>query len=337
MRIMASYAFEDYARSAASKKQCPCCRGEKFIESEVFTNKVQYPDGKPPVWAKCTKGVYPSYWEEWKKIREVVKVSCPECKGKDASASTSKDALSITDVMAAQGMTQNRAEMGFSAFLGKMGISMNDRARATELLADYALSRCDRVAALRKLPAEIKPVVMRIMASYAFEDYARSAASKKQCPCCYGEKFIESVVFTNKVQYPDGKPPVWAKCTKGVYPSYWEEWKKIREVVKVSCPECKGKGEISTACKDCRGRGVAIHREESEKRGMPVIRDCQRCGGRGYERQPSTEAFNAICEVTNQITRASWEKTVKQFYDTLVVRFDIEEAWAERQLKKVTR
>lgn len=46
------------------------------------------------------------------------------------------------------------------------------------------------------------------------------------------------------------------------------------------------------------------------------------------------EAFNAICEVTNQITRASWEKTVKQFHDTLVVRFDIEEAWAERQLKK---
>ncbi len=78
-------------------------------------------------------------------------------------------------MMAAQGMTQNWAEMGFSAFLGKMGI--NERqARATELLADYALSQCDRVAALRKLPA--KPAVMRIMASYAFEDYARSAASK---------------------------------------------------------------------------------------------------------------------------------------------------------------
>ncbi len=161
------------------------------------------------------------------KLEDLPKYYSPKSPGlTDASASTSKDALSITDVMAAQGMTQNRAEMGFSAFLGKMGISMNDRARATELLADYALSRCDRVAALRKLPAEIKPLVMRIMASYAFEDYARSAASKKQCPCCYGEKFIESVVFTNKVQYPDGKPPVWAKCTKGVYSSYWEEWKK---------------------------------------------------------------------------------------------------------------
>ena len=164
------------------------------------------------------------------KLEDLPKYYSPKSPGlTDASASTSKDALSITDVMAAQGMTQNRAEMGFSAFLGKMGISMNDRARATELLADYALSRCDRVAALRKLPAEIKPVVMRIMASYAFEDYARSAASKKQCPCCRGEKFIEGEVFTNKVQYPDGKPPVWAKCTKGVYPSYWEEWKKIRE------------------------------------------------------------------------------------------------------------
>ncbi len=30
-------------------------------------------------------------------------------------------------------------------------------------------------------------------------------------------------------------------------------------------------------------------------------------------------------------------KTVKKFYDALVTRFDIEEAWAERQLKKVTR
>ncbi|EFB9766390.1 TPA: antitermination protein, partial [Escherichia coli] len=102
------------------------------------------------------------------KLEDLPKYYSPKSPGlTDASASTSKDALSITDVMAAQGMTQNRAEMGFSAFLGKMGISMNDRARATELLADYALSRCDRVAALRKLPAEIKPVVMRIMASYA--------------------------------------------------------------------------------------------------------------------------------------------------------------------------
>lgn len=124
------------------------------------------------------------------KLEDLPKYYSPKSPGlTDASASTSKDALSITDVMAAQGMTQNRAEMGFSAFLGKMGISMNDRARATELLADYALSRCDRVAALRKLPAEIKPVVMRIMASYAFEDSQRV---KSSAPVAEGKNLLKA-------------------------------------------------------------------------------------------------------------------------------------------------
>ena len=55
------------------------------------------------------------------KLEDLPKYYSPKSPGlTDASASTSKDALSITDVMAAQGMTQNRAEMGFSAFLGKM-------------------------------------------------------------------------------------------------------------------------------------------------------------------------------------------------------------------------
>ncbi|BDY94487.1 hypothetical protein MUTS15_31440 [Escherichia coli] len=54
--------------AAQRVKAVPLLPREKFIEGEVFTNKVQYPDGKPPVWAKCTKGVYPSYWEEWKKF-----------------------------------------------------------------------------------------------------------------------------------------------------------------------------------------------------------------------------------------------------------------------------
>ncbi len=73
------------------------------------------------------------------------------------------------------------------AFLGKMGISNNDRERAIELLAQYALIKCDRVAALRKLDVEIKPLVMHQLATFAFEDYSRSAASVKQCDDCNGE------------------------------------------------------------------------------------------------------------------------------------------------------
>ncbi|MDO2092863.1 hypothetical protein Q2458_25430, partial [Escherichia coli] len=59
-----------YARSAASVRRCDCCDGSGITEVEVFTNKIHYPDGKPPKWAKVTKGVYPSYWEEWKSVRE---------------------------------------------------------------------------------------------------------------------------------------------------------------------------------------------------------------------------------------------------------------------------
>ena len=82
------------------------------------------------------------------KLEDLPKYYSPKSPGlTDASASTSKDALSITDVMAAQGMTQNRAEMGFSAFLGKMGISMNDRAgnRITGRLCTQSVRSCGGV------------------------------------------------------------------------------------------------------------------------------------------------------------------------------------------------
>jgi hypothetical protein len=91
--------------------------------------------------------------------------------------------------MAAMGMTQERAA-GLQRFLGKMGISNNDRERAIELLAQYALTMCDRVAALRKLDAGVKPLVMHQLATFAFEDYSRSAASVKQCDGCNGEGLL---------------------------------------------------------------------------------------------------------------------------------------------------
>lgn len=255
----------------------------------------------------------------------------------DEAVATSSEALTITDVMAAQGMTQNRSKFGFSAFLGKMGISYHDREIAIDLLTNYSLSRCDEVAALRKLDYRIKLDVMRILATFAFEDYSRSASSKKICPGCHGNKFISVMVFTNKVQYPDGKPPKWVRATKGVYPSYWEAWKSVQEMQKVICPECKGKGEVSAACNDCHGRGKAVKKKMSEEQGVPVIGDCERCSGRGYERIPSTEAYKAICEITDTISLDTWKKSVKKFYDDLIAKFEVEESWAEQQLISVTR
>ena len=44
----------------------------------------------------------------------------------DETPATSSDALTITDVMAAQGMVQSKAPLGFALFLAKVG----DRRRA---------------------------------------------------------------------------------------------------------------------------------------------------------------------------------------------------------------
>lgn len=98
----------------------------------------------------------------------------------DSPRATASDSLTGTDIMAAMGMTQECAAMGYSAFLGKMGISNNDRERAIGLLAEYALTKCDKVAALRKLATNVKPQVIQILATFAFEDYSRSASSKKK-------------------------------------------------------------------------------------------------------------------------------------------------------------
>lgn len=110
-----------------------------------------------------------------------------------------------------------------------------------------------------------------------------------------------------------------------------------REQVKVLCQKCKGKGVVSTACSDCKGRGKAINQEETEKQGVPVVSDCRRCGGVGYPRLPSTEAFAAVCQITDAISLDTWKKSVKPFYDGLIIKFEVEESWADAQLREVTR
>lgn len=241
----------------------------------------------------------------------------------DSPRATASDSLTGTDIMAAMGMTQERAAMGYSAFLGKMGISNNDRERAIALLAEYALTKCDKVAALRKLGAGVKPLVMRQLAIFAFEDYSRSAASVKQCDCCTGQGFIEADVFTNKFRKPEGKMTV-----SGMV--------KVKETMRVLCKKCNGTGTLSAACSDCHGRGKAVDQKETKKQGVPVMNDCKRCGGRGYERIPSTEAYAALSQITDAVSLDTWKKSVKPFYVQLISKLEIEESRANAALNKVT-
>ncbi|MFP2349622.1 antitermination protein [Enterobacter ludwigii] len=259
----------------------------------------------------------------------------------DSPRATASDSLTGTDIMAAMGMTQERAALGYSAFLGKMGISNNDRERAIELLAHYALTKCDRVAALRKLDARVKPLVIHQLATFAFEDYSRSAASVKQCDGCNGEGFIDTEIFSMK-SHTSTKEKKFVKMSlhmgvKNIRPSEYEVRREVREVARVLCPQCKGKKVVSCACRDCHGRGKAVNKVLTGQQGVPVLADCKRCSGRGYERIPSTEAYAAVCQITDEISLDTWKKTVKSFYDQLITKFNIEEAWADVQLNQITK
>lgn len=91
------------------------------------------------------------------------------------------------------------------------------------------------------------------------------------CSSCHGAKLIDAEVFTNKVTYPDGKPPKWVKDTKGISPSDWEVWKSVREQVRVVCKACDGKGHVKNECR-CRGRGEILDKKNLSCRACRFIK-----------------------------------------------------------------
>lgn len=236
----------------------------------------------------------------------------------DSPRATASDSLTGTDIMAAIGMTQTRAALGFSAFLGKMDISDYDRDRAIELLTQYAMEKCDKVAALRKLETDIKLKVMQVLATFAFADYSRSAASTRTCDCCQGNKFVEAQVMTMK---HIGRPNL----------------EERRETVKVLCNKCKGKGVLTNACQ-CNGKGVVLDKEKTILQGgVPVYKTCSRCNGRGYARLLPDSVRKYICATVMDIPETTWRRSYKDFFESLVGECIKQEEYANRMLNKVTQ
>jgi len=236
----------------------------------------------------------------------------------DSPRATASDSLTGTDIMAAIGMTQTRAALGFSAFLGKMDISDYDRDRAIRLLTQYAMEKSDKVAALRKLETDIKLKVMQVLATFAFADYARSAASTRTCDCCQGNKFVEAQVMTMK---HIGRPNL----------------EERRETAKVLCHKCKGKGVLTNACQ-CNGKGVVLDKEKTILQGgSPAYKTCSRCNGRGYARLLPDSIRKYICATLMDIPETTWRRSYKNFFESLVGECIKQEEYANRMLNKVTQ
>ncbi len=234
----------------------------------------------------------------------------------DETPATGGDALTITDVMAAQGMVQAEAPLGFNLFLAKMGIQ--DPQPAIEGLMDYALAL--RNPAMKKLSDEARAEMARCLAQFAYSDYARSAASSCECDHCNGKGVIR--IMREVVKHPG---------VKGI------EATVRREEVEELCKHCAGKGKISTACRDCSGRGTAIDKKRSLLHGVPVQKICDRCNGKGFSRLPTTLARARVARLVPDMTDYQWYNGYADVINKLVTKCWQEETYAELKLREVTR
>ncbi|WP_193016133.1 antitermination protein [Proteus sp. FME41] len=243
------------------------------------------------------------------------------------------DSLSVTDVMTSISLVTRKGRMGIELFFAKHNISHPDE--AIESLYQYALTQAYHYKAIDKLVEKDKTHVLYIMANYAFQDYARSAASKKACPDC-SNGFIEVEVFTTKKYSQRTVTEFERKATTvlKVQPINHPSYREIREVTRVICPTCKGKAEIRLACR-CHGRGQVLDKKESEKQGMPVFKPCNQCSGRGYPRLKFSEVLEQVQAVVS-VSKTVAYSNYKPLFEHLVEECFKEESLSEKILQEVT-
>ncbi|HGO5397590.1 TPA: antitermination protein [Klebsiella oxytoca] len=235
------------------------------------------------------------------------------------SPATGGDRMTITDVMAAQGLVQSKAPLGFNLFLAKAGIQGPEP--AIEMLAKIALEQAPQCDVINLLPDVQRAVVLDVVATMAYQDYSRSAASDRPCTCCNGEGFIEAEVFTMRA------------VTFGARELEREE---KREQVRLLCRECKGKRVISNACR-CHGKGKVQDLEATKAQGVPVWKECDKCQGRGYSRLKFSAVLAGLQGVWPELKKTTAYNEIGPFFEMLVTRCHEEEARAERELQGVTR
>jgi len=254
----------------------------------------------------------------------------------DSPPATASDSLTITDVMASFGLTEAQARFGFELFLSKHGITTSDR--AVEMLTDFGMGQAVRYRAIAELDEDIKRSLVQLLATFAYQDYTRSAASTRPCTCCSGTGFIEAEVFSTKSHTPPAAQEILRTSLKWgmkVIPSEYEIKREVREIQHVFCKSCGGKGVISNACR-CHGKGVVLDEEQSKLQGVPVTKTCPKCSGRGYARIPGEAVRRAAGYAVMSISQPTWSRGFKPFYELLIIQCHKEESHADTMLSRVT-
>ncbi|MEZ2895248.1 antitermination protein Q [Providencia rettgeri] len=236
---------------------------------------------------------------------------------------TSPHRITGTDIMAAMGMTESQAKFGMAAFLAKNDVSEEDKFSTVEALTQYALKVAPKL--VRKAAGKKLGYCLIILAKMAFEDYARSAGSVFPCSACSGKGLIykrKDVVKHPGITRLDGTVII--------------EPRTKNEEVGELCQECNGKGQLAHRCR-CKGRGKVLDDIQTKLQGVPVFKDCPRCAGKGFNRVPSSVAYNAIRHLVPDLNERTWRRNWKPFYEKLTSKCFIEESMAEQAFSKVIK
>ncbi|KAA5936448.1 antitermination protein [Pantoea sp. Bo_2] len=270
-------------------------------------------------------------------LESAVKFFAPKTPALSDAPGATGERLAISDVMASFGLTEAQARFGFELFLSKHGITTSDR--AVSMLTDYGMGQAARYRAIASLSEPVRSSLIQLLATFAYQDYTRSAASTRPCSCCSGTGFIEAEVFSTKAHTPPAAQEILRTSLKWgvkIIPSEYEVKREVREIQRVLCKSCGGKGVISNACR-CHGKGVVLDEEQSKLQGVPVTKTCPKCSGRGYARLPGEAVRRAICLTVMRLSEPGWRRHFKPLYEALIMQCHKEEALADSMLRKVTR
>ncbi len=239
----------------------------------------------------------------------------------DGACTTATDRLSTSEVMAALAICQSRARFGVSVWIGKMGISQQAGDEVIKQLTRYAGKSAP--ALLRKSAGDKAAQCMRILATFAWQDYARSAADRPLCGTCTGSGMIPlsagaKLAGRNVAPQGGGGSALRSQRQPGN-----------------SCATCHGTGTVSVRCR-CNGSGRVRDIAASKRQGMPVEKVCLYCGGRGFRRAPSSRVFSAIRSQLPELTQSSWSRNWKPFYLQLIDKCDVEATFAAAEFRKIT-
>ncbi|ENA1772551.1 antitermination protein [Yersinia ruckeri] len=254
----------------------------------------------------------------------------------DAPRATSSTSLTGPDIAAAMGMAESRAGFGMAAYMGKLGISKEDKIRTIEQLTQYAKQQAPKHVG--KAAGKRLAQCMVILAKFAYAEYSNSAASVTICASCDGRGLVDEVK-TYKNQMAVDRKEWLDNLPNGLGLFYASEpisRKEGQEIIQTLCKSCNGKGVISLRCR-CNGTGKVRDLEKSKQLGAPVEKECERCSGIGYKRTPSTTAYRAITALLTELNERTWRRNWKPFYESLVAKCDIEESYAEDEFQRITR